>query len=231
MFYQSKPLPCSYFPERESQYILFYLLDNEDKLIEKNDILATHLSAHGFRRNNTMFYKPNCKNCQACQSLRVNVNEFDYSKRFKRVISKNRDLSVEVKPAVSLEEHFDLYTRYQESRHEEGVMLYDDIEKYHQCLVATSMSTQLLEFRLDNVLVAVAITDVIKDGLSAVYTYFEPSLSKRSLGTFAILKQLDICKRMDKPWLYLGYWIKDHPKMNYKSQFVPFESHSDETWR
>lgn len=230
MFYQSKPLPCSYYPDRESQYILFYLLERGDKLLEKNNILASHLSEHGFRRNNSMFYKPNCKGCQDCQSLRVDVNAFDYSKRFKRVLNKNKDISLEVKPAISTDEHFDLYTRYQESRHDEGVMLYEDIDKYHQCLVATSMSTHLLEFRLDKQLIAVAITDFFKDGLSAVYTYFEPTLSKRSLGTLAILKQLEICQNMEKPWLYLGYWINDHPKMDYKKQFVPFQAHADETW-
>ena len=230
MFYLSKPFPCSYYDDREAQYIVLDPKATESE--EVSDKVYTKLNQNGFRRSGSSLYRPHCGDCNACQSLKINVNEFAYKKRFKRTLKNNDDVYISLTKANTFEEHFDLYTRYQKSRHDKGTMLYDSIDDYQKMLIKTCVSTFLMEIRLkeNQQLIAVAITDSTHVGLSAMYTFYDPNMPKRSLGILAILKQIELCRKHNLKWLYLGYWIDNHPKMAYKTDFNPHLIFKNEEW-
>jgi arginine-tRNA-protein transferase len=205
------PHPCSYFDDREAQteFTIARQLSaaNLERLLEM-----------GFRRSGRMVYRPNCASCHDCQSIRVLVQEFEPDRSMRRTWRANQDLAVHVGRPRLTDEKCELYERYLAIRHEREPS--GGLEEF---LYESPVESREIEFRLAGKLVSVAIADVLPSGLSAVYCYFDPELATRGLGTHAILWEIDYCRRRNQLHLYLGYYIRDCRKMNYKNRFVPHE--------
>ncbi|MEM7194607.1 MAG: arginyltransferase [Pseudomonadota bacterium] len=222
--YLSAPHPCPYIePETASTVLL-------DPDYEVDNALFSILLKAGFRRSGETIYRPHCRNCNACVSVRLPAQEFRPNRAQRRTYKRNSDLTTTLVPASFKQEHFELYCRYQSWRHTGDIMDHDDPERYREFMVDSSIDTVFLEFRLNNKLVALSVCDLPDDGLSAVYTFFDPDLKERSLGTFAILRQLDYVRDMELEWLYLGYWIDGCKKMSYKSSFRPMFGFINKEW-
>ena len=193
--------------------------------------------AQGFRRAGSVIYRPNCSNCQACVPYRIPVASFRPNRSQRRALTRNSDLDHTLIPAIandsapSLDEHIDLYRRYLAARHAGGGMDDPSQEDFERFLLCPWSSTHFLEVRLKGALIASAVTDLSRGTASAVYTYFAPEYRQRSLGTLAVLFQLEHSRRMQLAHLYLGYWIAGHPKMDYKRQFQPAEQYLNGVWR
>jgi len=218
--YSTPPHKCNYLPGRQATttFIDPYLLTD----MKLYDVLAQQ----GFRRNGNQLYRPYCTSCRACVPVRVPVQQFLPQRHHRRIWKKNQAITVTPHPKVFNREHFNLYCRYLSSRHPKGGMDNPSPQGYIQFLACHWAQTVFYEFRLGTQLIAVAIVDHLKEGLSAVYTFFEPSLSSRSLGVYAILWEIEETKRLNKPWLYLGYWIEECRKMSYKIDYQPIEIYS-----
>ncbi len=223
--YLSMPHSCGYLPGR----VATTLFVDPRYALDKNHF--GHFMQLGFRRSGSLVYRPHCQDCTACIPVRVPVNEFTLSRRHRRTWRRNRDLAVIAKPARFDQAHFELYLRYQAGRHPGGGMDDADPNKYLQFLTGQGFETRFLEFRLHDRLIAVAVADVLPDGLSAVYTFFDPDLPERSLGTHAVLWEIEEARLLRLPYLYLGYWIKECPKMSYKSSFQPIEIYQQRRWQ
>lgn len=185
----------------------------------------------GFRRSGEHIYRPACRTCRACVAARIPVAAFRPDRSQRRCLDRNRDLSVTEAEARIDEERFTLYRRYIAARHAGGGMDGVDAVDIARFVSSSWSDTRFLELRLGGALVAVAVTDRSEVGLSAVYTFFEPTLAPRGLGTFAILSQISLAQRLGLPHLYLGFWIEGHPKMDYKSRFRPLEVLEAGRWR
>lgn len=224
-FFTTELHPCSYIQDQQA-ITLF-----ADPRVQLNSDLYSHLIDFGFRRSGRFIYRPSCPDCNECKSIRVPVQEFLPSRNQKRCWKKNLDLHIIERPASFVQEHFDLYQDYIGSRHVDGGMETDEPQKYIDFLTCHWSNTRFVEFRDRNdKLLAVAVMDVLNHGLSAVYTFFDPIHSRRSLGTFAILWEIERCKTLNLPWLYLGFWIKQCVKMSYKDRFQPQQIFHDGDW-
>lgn len=217
--------PCSYFDDRMSSNLV------PDPQVALNLPIYHQLIQHGFRRSGAHCYRPHCKNCKACIASRIPVNEFVSNRSQQRCASSNKDLDLTVVEAGYSDEYFELYRRYLDSRHSDGSMANPAKEDFEMFLYCDWSDTRFLELRLDDTLAAVAVTDIVSDGLSAVYSFFDPDMSKRSLGTYCILQQIEQVKALGKDYVYLGYWIENHEKMHYKSNFKPQQLYIDEQWQ
>jgi len=223
-FFLSTEQECSYLPNLSSASVF------ADPLGEMNTATYSTLIDHGFRRSANHVYRPHCPTCNECKPTRVSAKNFLPNKNQRRTWKRNTDLeAIETKPEFKTE-HFELYKKYMHERHEDGAMDHDDPARYFEFLRSNWCETAFVEFRLENKLVALAVTDILTNGLSALYTFFDPDYSQRSLGTYAILWQIHRAVELDKPWLYLGYWIKDCDKMRYKNQFRPMEIWQNDKW-
>lgn len=222
--YLSAPHDCPYLPEQTAMTLVL------DPHIEVQLPLFETSMRHGFRRSGTMIYRPHCPSCRRCHAVRIPVAEFVRSRSQKRVWRRNQDLSVERLPPSFKDEHFDLYGRYQMARHPNSPMSNTDPEQYLTFLRGPSGTTSFYEMRLHGKLLAVAVVDQLSDAMSAVYTFYEPDSTRRSMGVFAILWEIEQAKRSGLSWLYLGYWIKECSKMSYKTNFRPAESFQDGHW-
>ncbi len=189
------------------------------------------LATKGFRRSGNSVYRPHCEQCSLCVPVRLNVNAFASSKQQRRVWNKNTAINSFSHPAQYNEEHFQLYSRYLATRHTDGGM--DPLSKtaYRDIINSDWSHSELLEFRQGQQLVAVAVIDKLKDGLSAVYTFFEPELPKLSLGILAIQHEIKLARQRNLNWLYLGYWNPESQKMSYKVHFQPLQYYVDEQWQ
>ncbi len=216
-FFQTAPHPCSYLPGQEAATIF---IDPEKPLTTP---LYNRLITAGFRRSGTHLYRPGCAQCQACISCRVRVRDFQHNRRFKRVWQRNQDLSVREVQNLNEPEFYDLYARYMNARHRDGDMYPPTTEQFQSFIRAKASSTKFYIFHSDNELVAVCVLDELDHGLSAMYTFFNPELAERSLGVYAILWQIEKTRRLNLPYLYLGYWIKSCDKMRYKTEYRPLE--------
>ena len=224
-FYLTTETPCSYFANRMSSNLV------PDPEISLNMPIYNQLIQHGFRRSGRHSYRPHCKSCQACIACRIPVKDFITSRSQQRCLNRNNDLNLSIVSAGFSEEYFELYRRYLNSRHRDGSMADPAKEDFEQFLYCNWSDTQFLELRLNRQLVAIAVSDIVSDGLSAVYSFFDPELEKRSLGTCCILKQIDYAKELKLEYVYLGYWIKNHNKMHYKNNFKPLQLYLDEQWQ
>lgn len=205
------PHPCSYLPGRQANTEFAFVRRITPAAYER------FLNA-GFRRSGQMIYRPACGGCRECQPIRVLVDEFQPDRSMRRCWRANQELTARVVRPRLTPEKTDLYRRYQTARHDK-----DDPSGPEDFLYASPVESREIEFRLGDELIAVAIVDVVPAGLSAVYTYFSSEHSARGLGTFAVLWEIDYCRRLGKPFLYLGYYVRECRKMSYKNRFAPHE--------
>ena len=212
------PHRCSYLPEKEATTLF---VDPRQTISPE---LYTELSLMGFRRSGDHIYRPHCNNCSACVAARVVTNSFKPSKSQRRVINGNQDLQLKITNSVSGDdEAYALYERYISGKHADGDMYPPDREQYESFLNNSLGSTRYFKLYENNRLVCVAVSDEMLDGFAAIYTFYDPDLEKRSLGTYAVLLQILHAKRRDMPYIYLGYWIENCQKMSYKTRFQPLE--------
>lgn len=223
-FYQSVPQRCGYLPGRRAVNIVM------DPAITPDGSLYTRLVELGFRRSGSRVYRPGCPGCSACIPLRIPVARFVADRSQRRAWRRHAHWVAHERPAAFDEEHYRLYCRYLEARHPDGGMAAPTPEDYLSFLAAPGVETRFIEFREEGRCVAVAATDVLESGLSAIYTFFEPALPG-SPGVYAILWQVRLARALGLDWLYLGYWIGGCRKMRYKIRYRPCELLVDGTWR
>lgn len=181
------------------------------------------LSEHGFRRSGAHVYRPQCAHCKACVPARVPVAAFSPNRTQRRCLKRNSDLTLREVASIDTEEHYRLYERYISERHRDGDMYPTDREQFRSFLTSEWNMTRYVEMRLDDTLLGVIVSDQLNNGLSAMYTFFDPDEERRSLGRFAILWQIIRAREMGLAHVYLGYWIKQSPKMRYKTEYRPLE--------
>lgn len=223
--YQTAEHACGYWPERTARDLV---LDPHDAQLP--EIYGGAL-AMGFRRSGSHVYRPNCPGCRACVALRLPVADFVPDRSQSRCLRRNADLEVSLAPAWRTEENFALYRRYLRGRHAGGGMDKAAPGDFDLFLACPWSPTRFLELRAGGRLLGVAVTDVLPDALSAVYTFYDPDEHRRGLGTFAVLQQIAWARDEGRAHLYLGYWIAGHPKMDYKTRFHPHERLLDGRWQ
>lgn len=223
-FFATPRRPCEYLPEREATTLF------ADPYHPMDPALYTSLSRLGFRRSGVQVYRPDCARCSACIPVRVPVDRFRPRRIHRRVRAANRDLDVRVGPARFEPEHYALYRRYLSARHAGGSMEDHTPWDYYEFLAGDWSDTLFFEYSLGGAVVAVAVVDRLADAFSCVYTFFDPAHQRRSLGTYAILHAIEVARRRSLPWLYLGYYIADSPKMRYKGDYRPQERFIDGRW-
>ena len=223
-FCDTAPHPCAYLPDRQAILRVAVLPGISTGLYGE-------LIGHGFRRSGDFTYRPACVDCAACVPVRVPVARFAPDRGQRRCLKANRLLMARERPLDFFEEHYHLYRRYQLKRHAGGGMDGDDKEQYARFLLSSRIDTRLVEFRDAGGLRMVSLIDVLDDGLSAVYAFFDPDLPAAGLGTYNILWQIHQCLANERPYLYLGYWIRECRKMRYKTRFRPIEGWVDGLWQ
>lgn len=222
-FYLTSPAPCPYLPGREERKVFTHLIGLRAPAL--NDTLTQS----GFRRSQTIAYRPACEHCRACVSVRVKIDEFAPSRGMRRVRRRNADLVAETRPARATQEQYALFRRYVGARHSDGGMADMSMVDYQMMIEDSHVDTRLIEYRLAHAngeigaLIACCLTDRLSDGLSMVYSFYEPELESRSLGAFMILDHADRARDFGLPHVYLGYWVEGSRKMEYKSRFLPQE--------
>ncbi len=225
--YVTANYPCSYLEghNARSQVVSPHTLVDTERYQS-----LIHL---GFRRSGRFVYRPHCLGCHACVPIRLLTRDFQPNRSQKRAWKKLEALlHAEVVPLAFSEEHYQLYTRYQKARHRHGGMDQEDPEQYRQFIAESQINTFLVEFRdQSGRLYMVSVIDQLMDGLSAVYTFYEPEMQQYGLGKYNILWQAAYCQKLDMPYLYLGYWIKDCRKMCYKTQYAPLEAFQHGLWQ
>jgi leucyl-tRNA---protein transferase len=222
-FFLTAPTTCPYLPGRQERKVFTHLVGK--RAIQLNEILTQG----GFRRSQSIAYRPACETCRACVSVRVLVNEFRPSGSFRRVMRDNLDISGRMQPATPTSEQYSLFRAYLDERHADGGMVDMSVLDYAMMVEDSHVETRLVEYRLPQVgdrpgdLVAVSLTDILSDGLSMVYSFYDPDYTVRSLGTLMILDHIARARTLGLPHLYLGYWVEGSKKMAYKARFLPQE--------
>lgn len=223
-FYATQPHPCSYLPDEQATTLF---LDPSQPMDVQ---VYSELSEMGFRRSGDHLYRPHCQRCSACIPARIPVDSLNLTRQQKRILKRNADLRVRpVRPEFT-EEYYSLYASYIEKRHADGDMHPPSRDQFNTFLVRELSFCRFYEFRLDGRLMALAVTDVLPNGLSAVYTFYDPAEERRSLGRYAILWQIGEAARLGLHAVYLGYWIKNCRKMNYKTEYRPIELLVNQRW-
>jgi arginine-tRNA-protein transferase len=223
-FFSTTAHACSYL-KGEQAITLF--ADPKSRMDQR---LYSELSDLGFRRSGNYVYRPHCGHCNACVAVRIPVEYFTPNRQQQRVWKRNQDLTVHLLEPEFSQEHYELYERYINERHSDGDMYPASVEQYRSFLTSDWSDTLFYEFRDAGKVVAIAVCDLLENGLSAVYTFFDPDEARRSLGAYAILWQIEETRRLGLPSLYLGYWIKNCQKMNYKIAYRPIELLINNEW-
>lgn len=199
-------------------------VDNAQRL---NDCL----SEQGFRRSQHVLYRPSCTDCAACMSARIKVNEFRISTSQRRIAKKNAALTRSVTSPWATEEQYDLFRKYLSARHNDGGMADMDVFEFAAMIEETPIRTRVIEYRDGGELIAACLTDILDDGLSLVYSFFNPDCSNQSIGTYVILDQIALAAEYELPYVYLGYWVPGSPKMGYKARFSGLELFRGQSWQ
>jgi arginine-tRNA-protein transferase len=231
-FYLTSPAPCPYLPGRAERKVFTHLIGL------RAPALNDSLTQAGFRRSQTIAYRPACEHCRACVSVRVVIADFAPSRGLRRVLRRNADLASEARPARATPEQFALFRRYVGVRHADGGMADMSMVDYQMMIEDSHVDTRLIEYRLPadapgadaDRLVACCLTDRLADGLSMVYSFYEPDFEQQSLGAFMILDHLRRATEAGLPHLYLGYWVEGSRKMDYKARFLPQERLGPQGW-
>jgi leucyl-tRNA---protein transferase len=235
-FYLTAPSPCPYLPGKEERKVFTHLVG--ERAGELNDLL-TH---GGFRRSQSIAYRPACDTCRACVSVRVIAAEFEPSRNMRRVMERNTDVVGDMRTAQPSSEQYSVFRSYLDSRHRNGGMADMTVLDYAMMVEDSHVQTRVVEYRRRGPdsgitgrgagqLLAVTLVDVLSDGLSMVYSFFDPDAADRSLGTFMILDHIARARRMGLDYVYLGYWVRNSRKMDYKGRFLPQERLMPEGWR
>jgi arginine-tRNA-protein transferase len=235
-FYLTAPSPCPYLPGRQERKVFTHLVGPHSS--ELHDLLTQG----GFRRSQAIAYRPACESCLACVSVRVCVGCFAPTDSMRRVLKRNSGVVGRFRQAQATSEQYSLFRRYLDSRHAEGGMAHMSVLDYALMVEDSHVESGVVEYRRrgpdsaisgrdQGGLIGCVLTDVLADGLSMVYSFFDPSLDDCSLGTFMILEHIERAKKLGKPYLYLGYWVDGSPKMDYKSRFRPQERLTPRGWQ
>ena len=235
-FYLTAPSPCPYLAGHEERKVFTHLVG--ERAAELNDLL-TH---GGFRRSQSIAYRPACETCRACVSVRVVAEDFRPTRSMRRIQERNLDLIGDMRPAVPTAEQYSVFRAYLDNRHRDGGMADMTVLDYAMMVEDSHVKTRLVEYRRRGPdssingrgagsLLAVALTDVLSDGLSMVYSFFESGEAGRSLGTFMILDHIARARRMGLAYVYLGYWVAGSRKMDYKGRFLPQERLTADGWK
>ncbi|MGA7429156.1 MAG: arginyltransferase [Xanthobacteraceae bacterium] len=225
-FYLTAPSPCPYLGGKEERKVFTHLVG--ERAPELNNILTQG----GFRRSQSIAYRPACEGCRSCVSVRVVAKDFRPSQSMRRIARRNADIVSDMRIAVPTSEQYAIFRAYLDSRHRDGGMADMTVLDYAMMVEDSHIETRIIEYRLreSGDLVAMALTDVLGDGLSMVYSFFEPDLSARSLGTLMVLDHISRAQRMGLSYVYLGYWVRGSRKMDYKGRFLPQERLMPEGW-
>jgi leucyl-tRNA---protein transferase len=222
--FATQPHACSYLENQQSTTIFV------DPAAQVDIQLYTQLSEFGFRRSGDHLYRPRCQQCQACIPIRIPIKSFTPSRNHRRCLKKNNDLKVYNTASIDTDECYALYEKYIAQRHNDGDMYPASRKQYQEFLSAQWQATHYLQFRRGDTLLGVAVTDLLQNAVSAVYTFYDPDEEKRSLGRFAVLKQIAWAEELNMDFLYLGYWIKQCKKMSYKIDYRPFQLMINNAW-
>lgn len=224
-FYLTATYPCSYLAGHEAR----------SQVATPSFLISTRvyseLVRHGFRRSGTFTYRPRCDSCEECVPVRIEVNAFQPNRSQRRTWNKLHHLRASLQPLLDNPEYFELYKRYQKGRHLDGGMSNDSHDQYEKFLLQSHVDSVLAEFRDGDTLRMVSIIDVLDDGLSSVYTFYDPDMPQAGFGTYNILWQIELCRQLQLPYLYLGFWIRDSRKMAYKSNFKPMQGLLQGNWQ
>jgi len=223
--YRTAPHECSYLPDQEATTLFV------DPDLPLTNTINTQLNALGFRRSGMHIYKPDCLTCNACISCRILVNDFQFKRRYNKLLNRNSDIRVTESLFLHEEECYELYCDYINKRHGDGDMFPPNREQYAAFITMKTDDTVYYKFYAGEKLKAVAVVDKLRHGLSAVYTFFDVHEPRRSLGNFVILWQIKKAQQLDLPYLYLGYWVRECDKMRYKSQYRPLELLMNGRWK
>jgi arginyl-tRNA--protein-N-Asp/Glu arginylyltransferase len=234
-FYLTAPSPCPYLAGKEERKVFTHLVG--ERAAELNNILTQG----GFRRSQSIAYRPACEGCRCCVSVRVVAKEFSPTRSMRRIVSRNADMVGDMKIAVPTSEQYSIFRAYLDSRHRDGGMADMTVLDYAMMVEDSHIETRIIEYRRREAgssatgrqagdLIAVALTDVLADGLSMVYSFFEPDEAPRSLGTFMVLDHIARARHMGLAYVYLGYWVRGSRKMDYKSRFLPQERLTPDGW-
>ncbi len=224
-FYVTTPYPCGYLDNRLAQS----LIAAPQQLVDAE--VYSELIRIGFRRSGKFTYRPHCENCKACVPVRLPAKRFEPNRSQRRAWSRHGNLSVQVRELHFSETHYALYHAYQRARHAGGGMDEDDAAQYRNFLAESNVDTVMVEFREGEILRMVSIVDHVRDGLSAVYTFYDCSDRGAAYGTFNVLWLAAWCRELELPYLYLGYWVAESRKMAYKKNFTPLEGLLDGAWK
>ena len=223
--YATHPHPCSYLSGEQATTLFV------DPDTSVDQLAYSELADLGFRRSGKHIYRPHCASCQACLAARIPVEHFKAKRNQRKIWNRNQDLTVDEVEHIDGDQYFELYQRYIDRRHRDGDMFPATREQYQSFLTKEWDSTRFFRFSCGEELLAVAVVDQLTRGLAAVYTFFDADNERRSLGSYAILWQVEMARQLDLPYLYLGYWIRNCRKMNYKTDYRPLEILVGNRWQ